>query len=323
MDGNFAVAVTSYEQAELIEVDNDRSLNKDEIKGRTLTSLISPGTELNACYNREKGFPIFPGYATVCQIEELGEEVVNFNIGDKVFLAGNHKSVNITQAKNCTLIPESLSPEHAVIARLMQVSMTSLITTEARPGDSVIISGFGPVGYLAAQMFLLSGYNIYVVEPDAVRRSLAISSGIEKAFESMPLEKELLNKEISLVVECSGHEQAILNALKIVRRNGEVVLVGVPWKKQTELTAHDILWEVFHKYVKLRTGWEWELPHHSSNTEPHSLEKNINTALSWLNNDRIKLKDMIKIHQPKDANNAYQGHLNHTQQELLSVFDWR
>ncbi|PCJ56546.1 MAG: dehydrogenase [Planctomycetota bacterium] len=322
MDGNYAVAITGHEQAELIEVDAPRSLNKNEIRSRTITSLISPGTELNACYNREKGFPIFPGYAAVCEIEEMGDEVEELSIGDKVYLAGNHRSVIIKEASYCTLIPESISPQIAVIARLMQISMTSLITTEARPGDSIIVSGFGPVGYLAAHMFLISGYNVTVVEPNAERRNLAINSGIEKAFEYMPLEKGALQEEISLVVECSGHEQALLDALKVVRRNSEVIMVGVPWKKQTDISGHEILWEVFHNYVKLRTGWEHELPVHSSNTAPHSLMKNINTALTWLNTNRIPLKETIRTHHPKDANEAYQGHLLHTEKELFSIFTW-
>lgn len=49
-------------------------------------------------------------------------------------------------------MPDGLASETAVIARLMSVSMTTLMTTKARPGDRVVITGAGPVGFLAAHL---------------------------------------------------------------------------------------------------------------------------------------------------------------------------
>lgn len=46
-------------------------------------------------------------------------------------------------------MPDGLASETAVIARLMSVSMTTLMTTKARPGDRVVITGAGPVGFAA------------------------------------------------------------------------------------------------------------------------------------------------------------------------------
>ena len=64
--------------------------------------------------------------------------------------------------------------------------------------------------------------------------------------------------------------------------------MGVPWTRQTELTAHDVLSEVFHRYVVLRSGWEWEIPRHAADFRPHGIYGNFRTALRWLSESLVK-----------------------------------
>jgi threonine dehydrogenase-like Zn-dependent dehydrogenase len=124
-------------------------------------------------------------------------------------------------------------------------------------------------------------------------------------------------------VECSGHEQAVLDACRVVRKRGEVVLVGVPWRRHTDAFAYDVLSLVFHKYVVLRSGWEWELPHHSADFAPHSIHSGFDTALDWLASGRIDVdKDLIVRKEPREAQTAYQDLLNKQAHGLFTVFDW-
>jgi NADPH:quinone reductase-like Zn-dependent oxidoreductase len=63
-------------------------LQNNQVRGRTLVSLISPGTEL-AVFKNSSGqfsFPTGLGYACVFQIEEIGSNVITLKVGDKVFL---------------------------------------------------------------------------------------------------------------------------------------------------------------------------------------------------------------------------------------------
>jgi threonine dehydrogenase-like Zn-dependent dehydrogenase len=205
---------------------------------------------------------------------------------------------------------------------LMGVSMTTLMTTAARPGDRVLIAGAGPVGFLAAQMFAVCGYDVLVVEPDAVRRSQIEQSGIRRVFAKTPVEDASIAGSVALVVECSGHEQAVLDACRVVRKRGEVVLVGVPWRRQTDAFAHELLSLVFHKYVVLRSGWEWELPRHAADFSPHSVHAGFDTALRWLADGRIRTDGLIAQAAPRDAQRAYQDSFHHRTKGLFTVFDW-
>ncbi len=317
-----AISITAKECAALVDVAEPGALGAHEVRGKTVCTLISPGTELAGVYTGAS-FPAFPGYAAVFEAEEIGADVKGVPVGGIYFCMGPHRSYQQVDACAAHPVPEGLPPEKAVLARLMGVPMTTLMTTAARPGDRVMVSGAGPVGFLAAQVFALSGYEVLVVEPDDARRRQVEQSGISTVYPKAPCEDADVAGTVALVVECSGHEQAALDACRMVRKRGEVVLVGVPWRRQTDVYAHELLSAVFHKYAVLRSGWEWELPHYPADFNPHSIHSNFDTALRWLASGRIAVDGLSTMVDPRAAQSAYQGLLHKRAQGLFSVFDWR
>lgn len=317
-----AITITRQEEAALLPVETPASLAPDEVRGRTLVSLVSPGTEL-ACNYLGKGgnFPSNPGYAAVFEAEEIGSDVSEIKPGTRLFCSGKHRSIQQHAANSVVPVPEGLAPQEAVLARLMGVTMTTLMTTRARPGDVVLITGLGPVGYLCAHLFMSSGYDVRIVDPDPNRRKIAEESGIKNVSSSVP-EDDKIKGSVAMVIDCSGHEQAVLDGASVVRKGGEVVLVGVPWKRCTNLSAHELLYVVFHNYVVLRSGWEWELPHHTSDFRPHSIYANYHLALRWLAENRIPSQELITLHRPKNAQDVYQRLLHGKAEGLFQVFDW-
>jgi threonine dehydrogenase-like Zn-dependent dehydrogenase len=235
---------------------------------------------------------------------------------------GNHRSFQRCGRCDCVRLPDGLPPERAVFARLMGVSMTTLITTRARPGDLVLVTGLGIVGNLAAQMFAACGYETVGVEPNRARRELALSAGLGRVEERVPLEDASVAGRVALAVECSGHEQAVLEACRVVRRGGEVVLVGLPWQRRTDLSAQALLHEVFHRYVVLRTGWEWALPLQGERHAPHSVFGNFAAALQWLATQRVRVEGLYNVAEPRDAQRVYEDLLHQRGRHLTTVFDW-
>lgn len=201
--------------------------------------------------------------------------------------------------------------------------MTTLVTTRAKPGHLVVVSGLGPVGNLAAQIFRHCGYNVAAVEPSKARRKTAREAGIDQVFDSMPLDNEQFRDRVKLVVECSGHEGATLDACRIVAKGGEVVLVGVPWRKQTDDLAHDVLHAVFHRYVHLRSGWEWELPRQPGEFSVASIRENIALATTWLNQKKIFVNNLYWLSTPSQCQDVYQTLLTKSRREPSCVYDWQ
>ena len=308
------------ERVELREAEGPEPLTPDRIRSRTLCTLVSPGTELACCYQGEK-FPSVSGYAAVCEVLEAGGEAREFSAGDTVFCMRPHQSLQCSKRDWTWKVPKGLPPEVALLSRLMNVSMTTLVDTSARPGDKVLVTGLGPVGYLGAELFRASGYEVTVCDPDERRLRMARERGYERAFRD--LADAAPGEDFALVLECSGREEAAVEGARRVRRKGEVVLVGVPWRQRAEINVFRLLEPVFHRYATVRGGWEWSLPQVGDDNHPYSIRRNLDLCLDWLAKGLVRHEGLSRVFDPKDCQAVYQGHLYGTHEHLFSIFDWR
>ncbi|HYE04157.1 MAG TPA: zinc-binding dehydrogenase [Planctomycetota bacterium] len=313
-----AIAFTARERAELIEVPRDASpLGANEVAGTTLVSLASPGTELNA-FIAERTDRAICGYAAIFRVDAVGANVADLRPGDLVFCMGNHASQQRHARDSVVAVPAGLDPAVAVFCRLMGVSWSTLITTSARPPAQVLVTGLGPVGNLAAQIFRAAGYRVSAVDPIAERSALARELGID-AVEVLP--REALKDRVDLALDCSGHEQAVLDAIDVVRRGGEAVLIGAPWRQRTDLSAHRLLHAIFHRYVRVRTGWEWEVPMQPQDFARGSIIANLAAALAWLRDGRVRVDGLAERVEAGDAQRAWLD-LRHQRGAPTRIFTW-
>src|SRR4051812_13967592 len=87
-----AIAFTGPGRAELVDWPLDPApLGTDEVSGRTLVTLVSPGTELNG-YLAERAAPGLSGYTAIMEVDAVGSEVHDLAPGDRVFCMGPHAS---------------------------------------------------------------------------------------------------------------------------------------------------------------------------------------------------------------------------------------
>jgi threonine dehydrogenase-like Zn-dependent dehydrogenase len=316
------VVVTAVETAECMPCSVDETpLGPHEVFGSTLATLISAGTELSGGYLGDS-FPVYPGYASVFRVERIGSEVSEVEVGDICFTMGPHRSYQRADEGSLCKLPSGLSPHKAVFARMMCVSMSTLTTTTARPPQKVLVMGLGAVGHLAARMFQASGYEVIGCDPLKSRRDIAREYGVSSLYDSVPFDDPSIVDHVALVLECSGHEGAALDGCRVVRRRGEVVLVGTPWRRHTDLVAHEIVHAVFHRYVVLRSGWEWELPTEDEPFRVNSILGNIRAAMSWIADGRIDVDNLATLLPPEAAQEVYQSLLYKTAPRLAVVFDW-
>jgi threonine dehydrogenase-like Zn-dependent dehydrogenase len=315
------VVVSKSRHAELVtEQVEESSLQPNEVRGRTLATLVSAGTEL-AVYRRGD-FPYHPGYAAVFRVEEVGANASSFAVGDVALTMGPHKSHQQHDVDHVVRVPDTLDSSHATFSRLMAVSMSTLTTSSARPPELVVVTGLGPVGHLAAHMFQSAGYEVIGCDPVKRRRQIALDAGLNRVEASVPLNDPNVVDHVALVAECSGHEQAALDGCNVVQKGGEVVLIGVPWERRTEKMAHELLSAVFHRYVVLRSGWEWELPLLPTEFAHNSIYGNIAGALHWLDTGRASVDGLYDTVSPADAGNVYRRLDEGITDRLAVVFDW-
>ena len=138
----------------------------------------------------------------------------------------------------------------------------------------------------------------------------------------MPLGKEDAIADLAMVLECSGHEAAAADGVKAVRKGGEVVLIGTPWTKKTDLSAWQIVYDVFYRFVHLRSGWECEIPMQPTEFAAGNQMQNFTTAIDWLASGRVKVDGLYDIASPRDAQKVYEKIRDGKSEKLVTLYDW-
>lgn len=321
---NLSVKFVAQAKAALVrETLHARELGDHEIFGKTLVSLISSGSERGGYMDYFGGnqYPMETGYAVVMEVLETGGLVQGVKPGDLVFAGAPHSLYNIVGDDNIVPVLEGMKPEEAVLCRFPAVSMTTMLKTQIRPIEPVLVTGLGIVGLMCAQMLKHCGYPVYAVDHNESRRQIAQSCGLTRVYASV---KECpAAGKFGLAVECSGAEQAAIDALDVLRKGGELSLVGVPWYRGTDTWAHDIFHKVFYGFITLTSGWEWSIPRHSSEFLPGSNYGNFAVGMEWIRSGDIKVDGIYELASPELCDQVYQAIVNKTAAKTCTIFDWR
>lgn len=308
------VVFPAYEQAELREVPPSPTPGPRDVTGRTLASVLSTGTELGMQYCVDDGFPHEPGYGAVFEVDAVGSEINDITKGDQLFCIGKHASRQCFPRNEVVPVPVGLPPQAAVLARMAAIPWSCLSRCNARPPAKVLVTGLGAVGHFAARIFADAGFVAAAVDPDPGRRAL-LGQFLHCAIRAdVPIGDPEWEDEVELALECSGNEQAVYDACSIMKKHGEVMIVGVPWK-DTGVSAKGILWKVFWRYLNLRSGWEWELPW-------EHYRDNCSAILERLADGRLDVTGLYRCVSPADCQQAYQDLLHKRVDSLCTVFDW-
>jgi 2-desacetyl-2-hydroxyethyl bacteriochlorophyllide A dehydrogenase len=297
-------------------------------------SVLSAGTE-NALYKGTESWaphPIKPGYGSVGKAVSVGKGFEDIKEGDLVFTYGNH-STYVKGNRMIIKVPEGVDPKAAVLARMAQVSFTSLRASDAALGDYVAVIGQGLVGNIAAQLFVNSGCTVIAIDVMHTRLNLAKQCGVDHVINAMEEDVVEKIKEItggckcSTVVEASGIPSQVLTASKCAAKKGEVLLLGTPrgeFKGDTLELLHNIhIWD--NGCVTLKGAHEWRYPDFiAPNAEyKFSLEGNIKNYFDLLKKGKLIIEPLIShVANPADAPEIYKQ-INEQNQDFMGVvFKW-
>ena len=329
---NTRVVFSAPNVVELEDFELDQSEpGPHEVVVRTHRTLISPGTELarlqgKLMFDTDEP-PSFPmsvvGYANIGTVLAAGAET-GVAAGDRVYTMGNHATVARVDVRHmlCVPVPEGLSDEDAVFARLATVSMTTLVTTFARPGDEVAVVGQGLVGNLAAQVFQASGYRVNAFDLSPHRREIAQQAGIRSVHDGGATVN--FSQRHRLIIEATGSAKALAGAVDMAAPGGEIVMIGAPWGGDANsVPSSQITRLLFYRFLRLRSGSEWEIPRQPTPLVSGSNHQNSVTALDWLATGRLNVQPLITHRiRPQEVPAAYAGLQERPNDYLGVVIAW-
>jgi threonine dehydrogenase-like Zn-dependent dehydrogenase len=320
---NKKVMFAAERQAELWEEIFDPEPQPGEVSARTLVSVISTGSETGGYMNYYGGgeYPCATGYAAVLEVLKTGAGVTAIKPGDRVFAQTAHRLYARFPAGEAVPVPAGMPAEHAVLGRFPAVSMTTMLKTAVRPTEPVVVTGLGVVGLCCAQMMQHCGYTVHAADPNPARRQTARECGVANTAAGLE-ELGALKGVCGLGIECSGNDNATLGLINLVRKGGEVSLVGVPWRSTSTVLVNELFRSVFGGYVTVYSGWEWSLPLHEAAFLPNSSFRSFATAIEWIRSGAIKVEGIYEKRSPADCATVYQSLAKGESEKTCVLFDW-
>lgn len=244
--------------------------------------------------NMRMNIPGIFGHECVAEIVELGEDVQSLKVGDRISIethipCGNcrlckngsqHICENITlfsfDVDGCfaeyTVVPElcarkipdSIPDKVAAVMEPVGVGVHAAQVSNVK-GKKVVVLGAGPIGLFSACAALALGAEAVKIS-DVKESRLKIAAFNKDLMLWNPLEREvsrLLNNEFvpDVIIETTGNEGAIVEAMPFVRKGGNVTFVGLFPNDIPLNISRDIIWkEVTLRGIHGRRIWDtWDL----------------------------------------------------------------
>lgn len=132
-------------------------------------------------------------------------------------------------AENLHPVPDDLPDEAAVFAEPLAAALQVLETGAIGPAERVLVLGDGKLGLLVAQAAALAGPEVFVLGHHPERWRILRERGIVPGDDPGGLEHLA-----DVVIECTGRPEGIIQALRLVRPQGTIIL------KSTFAGAHPL-----------------------------------------------------------------------------------
>lgn len=125
-------------------------------------------------------------------------------------------------------VPDTLSDDAAAMLEPLSVGIWACRKGRVEPGSRVLVNGAGPVGLLAAQSALAFGAaRVVVADVSESRLALAGRLGATDIVDVRSATLGESGVEPDVLLECSGHPEATVAALRTLAPAGRAVLVGM------------------------------------------------------------------------------------------------
>ena len=220
------------------------------------------GSDLESYKTGLYPFPVVMGHEIIGVIEEIGESVKKWRIGDRVTYNGGtscgecpscqkgHYNICydefqelgiyhdggfaehvVIPGKCLVTVPDSIPDKHGTIFEQLATSLQAIRTSGVNMGDSAVVTGLGTMGQFVLQGLKLAGVKtLIVVDRNPYRLEIAKRFNPDIAMKQILIPKiKRVTKRYGAdyVFECTGSPDVINSSASIIRKGGSLIQVGV------------------------------------------------------------------------------------------------
>lgn len=183
---------------------------------------------------RKLGEPLPLGYCNAGEVIGVGAGVSGFQIGDRVVSNGPHAEIVSVPENLVAKIPDGVSYEQASFTVIGAIALQGMRLIEPQFGETVVVTGLGLIGLMAAQLLQANGCRVIGLDFDQQKVDLAASWGITAvnvgatdAVETVLQHTRGVGADAVLITASTKSDQVISQAARMSRQRGRIVLVGV------------------------------------------------------------------------------------------------
>jgi len=266
---------------------------------------------------RKLGEPLPLGYCNAGEVIEVGKGVKDFSVGDRVVSNGQHAEIVCIPENLVAKIPDSVSYEQASFTVIGAIGLQGIRLIEPSFGETVVVTGLGLIGLIAAQLLKANGCKVIGFDFDPSKVELAKSWGIE-AYNAADTDvvKLVTSKtngigcDAVLITASTKSNDVISEAAQMSRQRGRIVLVGVIG---LDIQRSDF----YNKELSFQVSCSYGPGRYDANYEDKGLDypigfvrwtekRNFQAVLSAIENNQIDVDSLITERiDLKDYNTIY------------------
>jgi L-iditol 2-dehydrogenase len=167
--------------------------------------------------------------------------------------------------RNCLPIPASMSLEQASISEPLAIGLYAARLAGDLRGKNMIILGSGPIGLSVLAGVRLAGVaNVYITDKIDERLAISRTSGATDTFNILRQDvvaemKTLEPLLLDVVFECCGQQEALDQAIDLLKPGGMLLVVGIPQFSRFSFPVDDLRRkEICIRNVRRQNGCDQE-----------------------------------------------------------------
>lgn len=179
--------------------------------------------------------PIPLGYSNVGKVHEIGNNVVDFNIGDRVVSNGPHAEFVKVIPTLVAKIPQNVENDQASFTVLGTIALQGIRLLKPEIGETVVVVGLGLLGQLTLQLLNSNGCHAIGIDVDKKKVELAKSCGFNAIIGSdadntiqFVLDTTNGKGADGVIITASTNSEELLSQCALMsKQRGKIILIGV------------------------------------------------------------------------------------------------
>ena len=180
------------------------------------------------------GEPMPLGYNSAGIVMEVGSNVTEFKVGDRVISNGAHSEIVVVGKNLVAKIPDDVSFEEASLTVLASVALQGVRLIQPTLGEQFVVIGLGLLGQITLDLLKANGCKAIGVDIDQTKVELARKNGykaLNPAQGEDPIEfVNQITEEIGvdgvIITAATKANGPLEQAAEMVRRKGRIIAVG-------------------------------------------------------------------------------------------------